>query len=235
MLDIAKNYIEDEIKTAKNLLEGAYGYREKRENWINKEREVLKMFYEKCRARKVMIVSSSTALVSVVAAFIAGLLVPASVPTIAVTGPCVFIVSASTVVFLSGLDKYKLKKSQLSDRKNLIFAPCDFDRLPNGELCAELIIQNTEKDIVKYDCEIEKYKQYIDNLQKIYNKIVDEQEIEKEEQEKADEIREDLIAEWNAYLEEVATIHPSEINLQASSYQIAPVQLKKVVTDGKKC
>lgn len=227
MFDITRQYVEDEIKTTKNSLKETCNRRKEYEKDTLKRKELLKIFYDKCKARKVMMASSSTALASVVAAFIAGLLVPASVLTIAITGPCIIVVSASTVVFLNSFDKYKFKKSQLKEDKSYVFAPCDFDILPNGELCAELIIKRNEEQLIIYDCTIEKHKGYIKELQKICDKLDEDEEIGKEEESKTSKMKEYLETEWNDYLEEISKVSPSEVHYQDSLEPTKPVKLKK--------
>lgn len=244
MADMTKKYLANELETYHNKLEDAEERLEKQNSWVLKGESILNTYFEKCASFKRLVIApivGGTSLVSTTAAIIVLKdIIPEILPFFGLEGVNVIVVGGSTIVFLKNLERYKRKKRIINESNR--FAPCEFHKLSNGELSAACHLEKDKEKQIELEGVTREYKNYIKGLEKVYDKLVEEElkekrleeeALEKAKQIKQNEIKEQLETEWEAYLEEISNLSPSEVHLNDKEYlkEVEPIKLDLTLKD----
>lgn len=229
MAELTKKYLDDELEKTQRGLKEAETVLDTQNTWVSKGERVIDAYYKKCDALKRIIVFPIVGVASLIAST-AGIIalkevIPGLLPFISLEGLNVIVIGTSTLAFIKNLDNYKYQKEVIEESHR--FAPCEFHKLPNGELSAACHLEKDKEAKIRLEGITQEYRNYIRGLERIYNKLVEEEELEKKEQIKKTELGESLLAEWEAYLEEMSKFNPSAFHYTNNIYETELVQLKK--------
>lgn len=229
MADMTKKYITTELETYQNKLEDAEARLERQNSWVIKGDNILNAYFEKCAAFKRLIIAPivgvTSTLISTVAIIVLKDIIPGILPFFGLEGVNVVVLGGSTLVFIKNLERYNRKKEIINESHR--FAPCEFEKFPNGELIAACGLEKDKEKVIRIEENIKGYQNDIKILETIYNKLVEEEKLEETEQVKQNEIKEQLDAECEVYPEETSQLNSDEVDYQDGITTIEPVQLKK--------
>lgn len=142
-------------------------------------------------------------------------------------GLCVTILGGASLGILNAIKNF-LKQNRIF-KEYKYWMPGSFKKV-NGELLADILIRQREANVTRLEERRRDLLSYQGNLNKIYEKLGEDEENILNNEIKDKEMADKLMAEWDAYLEEIAKINPSKINLECeSALDIEPVQLKKTI------
>ena len=229
MVELTKKYLDEELEKTQRGLKEAETMLDTQNTWVSKGERVLDAYYKKCGALKRLIVSPIVGVVSLITST-AGIIalkevIPGLLPFISLEGLNAIVIGASTLVFLKNLDEHKYQTKVIEESHR--YAPCEFHKLPNGELSAACHLEKDKEAKIRLEGIAQEYRNYIRGIERIYDKITEEEALEKEAQIKKTEFGEKLLAEWEAYLEEMSKFNLSTFHYKNNLYDIEPVQLKK--------
>ena len=229
MVELTKKYLDEELEKTQRGLKEAETMLDTQNTWVSKGERVIDAYYKKCDALKKIIISPIVILTSFVVSSTAiiGLkeIVPSIISYIGIEGLNVIVSAASAIVFVKNLDEHKYQTKVIEESHR--YAPCEFHKLPNGELSAVCHLEKDKEAKIRLEGIVQEYRNYIRGIERIYDKITEEEALEKEAQIKKEEFGEKLLAEWEAYLEETSKFNLSTFHYKNNLYDIEPVQLKK--------
>lgn len=142
-------------------------------------------------------------------------------------GLCATIIVVASLDVLNGIKNF-FKQNRIF-KESKYWMPGSFKKV-DGELVAKVLVKQKETAVTRLEERRRDLLKYQGTLNKIYEKIGEDEKNILDKEIKDKEMADKLMAEWDAYLEEISKINPSKINFECeSALDIEPVKLKKII------